>query len=270
MKLIQTFAIVGTLLLSTLGFSSVLHDVAPEVAAKHLQQRVEPVYPTEPSVRIRGDVVLQLEISTNGTVTAIKAVSGHPLLIGAALDAVQKWRYRPFLLNGKPIAVRTRVTIPFYPLYEREEALRYDARSDLFFETFDLCREQITHRQLVDAEATCKKAAALSLLLSEAQQLERMDAVKETGHALFLQGKFSEALDSYEAELHIAENLLKPFHAEVAAAHYYVADALWRTGHLDAAALHYTKAESGYKQAVAHIDSAFLRNEVLLGTDRGL
>jgi TonB family protein len=128
MKLIRTFAIVSALLLPSLTFGSHVHEVAPKVAANHLQHRVEPTYPTEPSVHIRGNVVLQLEISTNGTVTAIKTVSGHPMLIPAAINAVQKWIYRPFVLNGKPVAVKTSVTVPFYPPGEQQEVLRDKSR----------------------------------------------------------------------------------------------------------------------------------------------
>lgn len=40
-------------------------------------------------------------------------VSGHPLLVKAAIDAVRQWRYRPYVLNGEPVEVETQVTVNF-------------------------------------------------------------------------------------------------------------------------------------------------------------
>jgi len=48
-------------------------------------------------------VLLQAIITENGEVRDLKVKGGHPLLVPAAMEAVSQWRYRPFLLNGKPI-----------------------------------------------------------------------------------------------------------------------------------------------------------------------
>ena len=40
-------------------------------------------------------------------------VSGHPLLVRAAIEAVRQWRYRPYVLNGEPVEVETQVTVNF-------------------------------------------------------------------------------------------------------------------------------------------------------------
>jgi len=40
-------------------------------------------------------------------------ISGHPLLTGAALDAVRQWEYKPYLVNGNPVQIETQVTIKF-------------------------------------------------------------------------------------------------------------------------------------------------------------
>jgi TonB family protein len=74
---------------------------------------VPPVYPNEPGVRVKGDVQLSIVIDKQGRVTEIKVISGHPLLIPAALEAVKHWEYEPTLLNGEPIAVETDVSVTF-------------------------------------------------------------------------------------------------------------------------------------------------------------
>jgi protein TonB len=58
-------------------------------------------------------VVLQAEISKNGTIENLRVMSGHPMLVQSALDAVKQWRYKPYLLNGDPVPVETTITVNF-------------------------------------------------------------------------------------------------------------------------------------------------------------
>lgn len=79
-----------------------------------LMRRVQPVYPPlARSARIQGSVVLFALISKAGTIQNLRAISGHPMLIPAAVDAVSQWRYRPYILNGEPIEVETQITVNF-------------------------------------------------------------------------------------------------------------------------------------------------------------
>jgi periplasmic protein TonB len=79
-----------------------------------LIQRVEPVYPTQArAARLAGSVSLDVTIGEDGSVRDVKQVSGSPVLAAAATDAVRRWRYSPFLLNGQPLAVHKQVTVVF-------------------------------------------------------------------------------------------------------------------------------------------------------------
>ncbi len=79
-----------------------------------LINRVEPRYPTIAQVaRVSGSVVLSAVISTDGSIQSLRVVSGNPLLISAAYDAVRQWRYRPTLLNGQAVEVQTLITVNF-------------------------------------------------------------------------------------------------------------------------------------------------------------
>ena len=76
--------------------------------------RVQPVYPVlARQARIQGTVLLRAVISKTGTIENLMAVSGHPMLIPSAVNAVRQWRYRPYMLNGDPIEVETEVTVNF-------------------------------------------------------------------------------------------------------------------------------------------------------------
>jgi protein TonB len=77
-------------------------------------RRVQPNYPPlARQARIQGDVILQAEISKEGAIENLRVMSGHPMLAPAAIDAVKQWRYKPYFLNGEPVAVETQITVKF-------------------------------------------------------------------------------------------------------------------------------------------------------------
>jgi protein TonB len=79
-----------------------------------LVHRVEPAYPTlAKSARVQGEVVLNAVIDANGQIQNLQLVSGHPMLVPAAIAAVRAWRYKPYLLNGQPVEVETTITVIF-------------------------------------------------------------------------------------------------------------------------------------------------------------
>jgi len=79
-----------------------------------LIHRVEPVYPTlAKAARVQGEVLLKAVIDVNGNIQNLQLISGHPMLVPAAISAVQGWKYKPYLLNGQPVEVETMVTVIF-------------------------------------------------------------------------------------------------------------------------------------------------------------
>jgi protein TonB len=58
-------------------------------------------------------VRLNAIIGKDGTIQDLKAASGHPLLVPAALEAVKQWLYKPTLLNGEPVEVVTVIDVNF-------------------------------------------------------------------------------------------------------------------------------------------------------------
>jgi protein TonB len=84
------------------------------VQAALLINRVQPVYPPlARQTRISGTVRLHAIISKSGSVESLEVLSGHPLLVRAAMDAVQQWKYKPTLLNGEPVEVDTTIDVIF-------------------------------------------------------------------------------------------------------------------------------------------------------------
>jgi protein TonB len=74
----------------------------------------DPQYPSlAKQARIFGDVVIDAVIDAHGNVVEMQVVSGHPLLVPAAVDALRKWKYQPTILNEEPVPVQLMVTIKF-------------------------------------------------------------------------------------------------------------------------------------------------------------
>lgn len=88
--------------------------VAGDVQAASLVQRVDPVYPPiAKTAHIAGTVVLHAIIAKDGSVQELKYISGPPLLMSSAIEAVKHWKYKPTLLNGQPLEVDTTISIVF-------------------------------------------------------------------------------------------------------------------------------------------------------------
>lgn len=76
--------------------------------------RPQPEYPSiARQMRQQGIVRLEAIISRDGLIEDLKVISGHPLLVRAALDAVRQWRYRPTMLNGQAVEVITTIEVTF-------------------------------------------------------------------------------------------------------------------------------------------------------------
>jgi TonB family protein len=77
-------------------------------------KKVQPEYPEAARQNhIEGSVVLNAKIDFNGNVQELSVISGDPALSPAAINAVKKWKYKPYLLNGIAVDVETEVTVIF-------------------------------------------------------------------------------------------------------------------------------------------------------------
>jgi protein TonB len=90
------------------------HRIGGDVLAAKLIRQVVPAYPAlAKQVRVSGTVKLIGVISKDGTIQQLQVVSGHPLLVSSALEAVRQWIYRPTHLNGEPVEVVAPIDVNF-------------------------------------------------------------------------------------------------------------------------------------------------------------
>jgi protein TonB len=88
--------------------------VGGNVQAASLVHQVMPVYPQiAKTAHISGTVILHAIIGKDGAVQNLEFISGPPLLMKNAMDAVSQWRYKPTMLNGEPVEVDTTISVVF-------------------------------------------------------------------------------------------------------------------------------------------------------------
>jgi protein TonB len=115
----QTGGVIGGIVNQTIAVPKIAAPpprvrVSSGVSAGLRIKYVQPNYPPlAKQARIQGQVVLQAEISKEGMIQNLQLISGHPMLAPAAIEAVKQWRYKPYLLNGEPVAVDTQVVVNF-------------------------------------------------------------------------------------------------------------------------------------------------------------
>ena len=79
-----------------------------------LLHKVQPIYPYEAMRNhVEGTVLLRAVIDKDGRISSLEPISGPKELTAAAIGAVEQWRYRPYLLQGEPVAVETQITVNF-------------------------------------------------------------------------------------------------------------------------------------------------------------
>jgi protein TonB len=88
--------------------------VSGNVQQVKLVRQIEPVYPPlAKAARIQGTVRFTVIVGKDGAVQQLQLISGHPLLVPAAQEAVKQWVYQPTLLNGEPVEVLTQIDVSF-------------------------------------------------------------------------------------------------------------------------------------------------------------
>jgi TonB family protein len=94
--------------------ASIVPERASAAAENLVLRRVEPEYPESArQAKIQGPVVLDVQIGPNGAVQQMTVISGQALLAQAARDSVQQWRFRPHVVDGRPVTMQTRITLNF-------------------------------------------------------------------------------------------------------------------------------------------------------------
>jgi len=89
-------------------------NVSQGVSQGLILKKIAPSYPpTALRLRVEGPVDLLATISKKGDISGVKILSGDRTLARAAVDAVKRWKYKPYLLDGSPVEIQTQITVNF-------------------------------------------------------------------------------------------------------------------------------------------------------------
>jgi TonB family protein len=223
--------------------------IEPQLADQNLIHKVEPtVPPLAKAAGIGGTVSLEITISPEGKVSFVKVLSGHPMLAPAFVDAVKKWEYKPFVQDGQPAEVVTKVEwnvgSPMFTSTE-QKALRD------YYPAFQTCYHMV-HDKNSDAEKKCSEAVSLSDQLPPNRLIERSSSRTFLAPALVAEHRPDEAIPLYEKALEISKGVEhSDADADFASEHANLARAYFIVGQLD-------KADPLYQQAITIFEAAIV------------
>lgn len=184
--------------------------ITPAEAESHVVARSEPAIPKLAlTTGIGGTVRLRVVIAPSGDVSSVKVISGHPFFIKSAIEAVNKRKYRPFVEDGKPIAVEAEVDL-YFP--NRKDLETHDR----FVAAGKKCRSLVLANKFKEADKKCSEAVRISNELPDNAILERSQARALLAHAMFVQHRYQEAVPLYEEALKLDKGYLKSNDADLA------------------------------------------------------
>jgi len=187
--------------------------ISEQEAREHLITHPAPIDPPiAMAAQISGEVRLAVTVESDGTVSGVKTLSGPPMLVGAATDAVKKWFFSPFKKAGEAMRVSTEVNIPFsLPKPPKEETKAQMQAAQDYFPLEDKCRSALKGTDHTAAVLACKQAQEMALAAGDttnSDQLSLMDAHETYGHALLDAGQLREAFAEENAAIEIAKKCL--------------------------------------------------------------
>jgi TonB family protein len=234
--------------------------LTPATAEELLIEKSDPVYPPlAKKTKLQGTVRADITISEGGVVISTEVINGHPLLITAAVDALKKRRYKPYLVNGKPVSFVSSVEIPFSLGVSQDEYELQQARTDRYIEEENRCQTLLKFSLWKQAEEACKAAVPLVDQLADHQWLTKMGAYEHVGYALLAQQRYQEALKYYDRAFEFAKLSLEETDAELGYAYRNLGMAHHGLRNLDKARKLYRKAEATLQAAHENVKSADLK-----------
>lgn len=240
--------------------------LSTEQAAQLILEKPEAAYPPlAKQMSLQGTVKADVSVSESGTVSSTKVVSGHPLLVTAALDAMKKYRYKPYLIDGKAAPFITTVEVSFSVGIPKKEYDEQQSVNERYFKEADKCRALLKDQKSAEAEEVCKAAVPIADQLPESQGLTKMLAYENVRHALMAQRRFQEALDYYTRSFSLAQTTVKETDAELGWAYRNLALANHGLGSLDKARELYGKAERTLQLAYDNIGMEALKQRYQQG-----
>lgn len=197
--------------------SGTLPTIAPNEAKRNLVTFVQPDYPPlAKAAQIVGIVRASIEVDEDGNVRNVTLISGHPMLATAAVQAIRKWKYKPFQIDGKPAAVQTEVQVSIPEKIDQADVDKERKFQDAYWPNERAARDAMKNRDFASAEDKLLLAKAAAEERGDAKWLELADVLSMLGTIKLQQHHLDEAETFYKDSLTVHEKHQRPDEAEVA------------------------------------------------------
>jgi TonB-like protein len=159
-------------------------------ALGHVVSKVDPVVPTAVTVaKIGGNVIADITVRPDGSVESVTILSGAQPLHRPVTEALLRWKFRPFVKNGRPTRVITLIEISL-PDPIRDEARQ---RDEIYLNAENLCQQALATTRNASV-GPCSEVVRLSDQLPADRRIERSRALSWLGQSLLLNGRDAEGI----------------------------------------------------------------------------
>jgi len=223
-------------------------SVQEQLALKLVIKKVPPTYPQQAkAVRLEGIVTVRILVTAKGIVDQVDVVSGHPLLVQGATDAVRQWKFKPFIEYGRAAPFTTELQIPFTLDIPKEERELREELKRLVSEG----KQALKTGDKIGAEKSLRQAVALGEKLPDDYYLDFTAGLEALGSVYRQERKYREAELQYQRQLQILRRHLKPDEPEIGAAVVNLALVYDLLTKADEAEAYYKQGASIFEKQVA-------------------
>jgi TonB family protein len=228
--------------------SDSLPVISSDAAKQNLLTSVQPDYPPlAKSAHIVGIINVEIAIDSTGNVSVLRLISGHPMLAPAALEAIRKWKYKPFQINGQTAAVRTEVQISIPATINQTDIDQERKFQDNYWPNERAGRDALAKHDLTTAENKLLAARAAADERGDQKWLELAGVVTMLGTVKIEQDDYEGAERFYQESLAIRQKHQRPDEAEVAGAQQTLGLLYFRMKQLDKAEPLFIESAKSYE-----------------------
>jgi TonB family protein len=204
--MVRYILILALAAVSSAASAQITFRYAPSnVAAAHLKSNPAPDYPPmAQAARIQGNVILRVAIDSAGNASPVSLITGHPMLVPAAMEAVRGWKYFPFQINRHPVSVLTVVVVRFGEPTNHDAEDRAEVMfQDKFWTALERAQTALGNADLQRAAQSLADAEALlgSARSGPSRIAERWEYLMLTGSLYRKQKQDREAEQQYTQAL---------------------------------------------------------------------
>jgi TonB family protein len=198
--------------------------IPSDTAKTNLLTSLQPEYPAlAKAARIAGIVHASIVVDETGNVRDVQLISGHPMLAPAALEAIRKWKYKPFQVDGKVTAVQTQVEVSIPQDITQSDIDRERKFQDTYWPNEKAGRDALQKGDLATAASKLEIARAAAEERGDDKWLELCDVLTMLGDIKERQKDYSGAEALLKKSLAIHQKRQRPDEAEVAGAEFNLA-----------------------------------------------